>query len=222
LIAAAQNAGRKPRVVYASTATVYGINNKGPSREDVLPDPTTTYDLHKFFAEKQLKFASDNKILEGVSLRLANVYGPSPSKSASDDRGILNKIARFSLAGNNIQLYGDGNYLRDYIYIEDVVSAFLTAGVAKNVSGCSFNVATGRSVTIQYAFQMVVSQAKEVTGKDTIIEYVDWPENVDPIEFRNFVASTSNFKDIAGWSSTINIEDGISKMIKSFYNEIRV
>lgn len=222
LIAAAQKARRKPRVVYASTATVYGINNKGPLLENVLPDPATTYDLHKFFAERQLKFASENKILEGVSLRLANVYGPSPSKSASDDRGILNKIARFSLAGNNIQLYGDGNYLRDYIYIEDVVSAFLTAGVAKNVSGRSFNVATGRSVTIQDAFQMVVSQVKELTGNDTIIEYVDWPENVDPIEFRNFVASTSNFKEIAGWSSKINIEDGICKMIKSFYNEIRV
>jgi nucleoside-diphosphate-sugar epimerase len=216
LIAAAQKAGRKPRVVYASTATVYGINNKGPLREDVLPDPTTTYDLHKVFAEKQLKFASEKEIIEGVSLRLANVYGPSPSKSTSDDRGILNKITRFALAGKDIQLYGDGNYLRDYIYIGDVVSAFLTAGIAENVSGNSFNVATGRSVTVREAFHMVVDQVKKIAGKEVVIHTASWPENVDPIELRDFVACTSNFKELAGWSSTVTIENGINMMIKSF------
>jgi len=83
LVAAAQAAGHKRRVVFASTATVYGLTDSLPVAEDAEPKPVTIYDLHKLFAEKQLELATKQGILEGVSLRLANVYGPSSSTSSS-------------------------------------------------------------------------------------------------------------------------------------------
>jgi len=96
LMAAAQAESHVPRVIFASTATVYGSTNKLPVSEDNATIPITNYDLHKLFAEKQLELASKHGILDGVSLRLANVYGPSASASSDDDRGILNKVTKLA------------------------------------------------------------------------------------------------------------------------------
>jgi nucleoside-diphosphate-sugar epimerase len=216
LISAAKERQHKPRVVFASTATIYGLNNSLPISEEISPQPVTLYDLHKTFAEKELRFATQKNILEGVSLRLANVYGPSSSRSAADDRGILNKITRMALQGQAIQLYGEGNYVRDYVHIDDVVKAFLIVGAVENVQGHSFNVATGKGTTVKDAFHMVVDQVARVTGKKISIDNVAWPENADPIELRNFVAETAKFNNIGGWNSTIELEGGIRSMIAVF------
>ena len=97
--------------------------------ETKQPNPITTYDLHKFFAEQQLLVASSSNIIGAISLRLANVYGPSSTESLAQDRGILSKITRMSFELKNLQIYGNGEYLRDYIYIDDVVNAFLHAAL---------------------------------------------------------------------------------------------
>ena len=77
LAMAARQAKRRPRVVYASTATVYGLTGTLPVGEDVDPNPITTYDRHKWAAEKHLELASHDQVLDGISLRLSNVYGPT-------------------------------------------------------------------------------------------------------------------------------------------------
>ena len=159
LIAAAQAAGHKRRVVFASTATVYGLADDLPVAEDAEPKPITNYDLHKLFVEKQLELATKQGVLEGVSLRLANVYGPSSSTSSADDRGILNRITRLALQGADLQLYGDGAYLRDYVYIDDVVRAFMVAGLGEGVAGRLFNVASGKGIPVRKIFHLVTERA---------------------------------------------------------------
>lgn len=216
LVAAAQEAGCIPRVVFASTATVYGLTNNLPVSEDTQTDPITNYDLHKLFAENQLKLASNQGILQGVSFRLANVYGWSPSTSSADDRGILNKITRLALQGVGFSLYGDGNYIRDYIYIDDVVRAFMIGGVANGLGGRSFNVASGKGITVHDAFHLVAERVEKFTGKSVSIHNVPWPKNADPIELRSFVADTTSFYNAAGWQSNICLEDGIDLMISQF------
>ncbi|MCG3769444.1 MAG: GDP-6-deoxy-D-mannose reductase [Nitrosomonadaceae bacterium] len=216
LIAAAEARGRSLRVVFASTATVYGLTGNLPVAEDVEPKPITNYDLHKLFAEKQLELAAKQGILEGVSLRLANVYGPSSSASSADDRGILNRIARLALQGVNLQLYGGGDYLRDYIYIDDVVRAFMFAGVKEGVAGQSFNVATGKSITVREAFHLVADRAERVTGKRVQVGSTPWPDEADAIEFRNFVADITSIQNFAGWSPTISLCQGVDRLIECF------
>ena len=220
LVTAAQAVRHRLQVVFASTATVYGLTDSLPVSEELVPEPVTIYDLHKLFAEKQLELASKQKILAGVSLRLANVYGPSSSTSSAEDRGILNKIARLALQGTKLQLYGDGDYLRDYVYVEDVAQAFVAAGVRKEVVGRSFNVASGKGVTVKEAFDLVAKRVENVTGKRVHIENAPWPQDADPIEFRNFVADTTSFRNSAGWQPIINLNEGVDRMISFFANRL--
>lgn len=221
LVAAAQAARREPRVVFASTVTVYGLTDDLPVAEDAQPKPITNYDLHKLFAEKQLELASKQGILEGVSLRLANVYGPSSSSSSANDRGILNKITRMAIQGVNLRLYGDGNYLRDYVYIDDVVRAFMAAGIEKGVVGRTFNVASGKGTSVREAFHLIAERAESVTGKRVCIENAPWPEGADPIEFRNFAADITSFRNSAGWRPIISLNQGVDWMIEKFPSDIR-
>jgi nucleoside-diphosphate-sugar epimerase len=216
LVAAARDVGRKIRVVFASTATVYGLAESFPIVEDTPTAPTTIYDLHKLFAEKQLKLASDSGVLEFVSLRLANVYGVSSRTSSAADRGVLNKITMLALQGRELQLYGDGNYLRDYVYVDDVARAFMVAGVGRQLEGRAFNVASGNSVTVSTAFRVVAELVERFTGNQVRIKNVSWPEGVDPIELRNFVADISTFKKCSGWGPTVDLEEGVSRMINHF------
>lgn len=219
LIRAAQEKQVRPRVVFASTVTVYGVTENFPVTEDVSPAPVTNYDLHKRFAEDQLELASRQSILDGVSLRLANVYGPSPSLSSSDDRGILNRVTKLALQNADLKIYGDGSYLRDYVFIDDVVRAFLVGGVSGDVVGHRLNVASGKSVPIRDAFLQIVECAGKITGKKVTVEYVPWPEHADPIEFRSFVADVSRFRDLAGWSPSVTLDQGVSRMIEAFCSQ---
>jgi nucleoside-diphosphate-sugar epimerase len=214
LIKVAQERQCKPRVVFASTATVYGMTPQRPVAESVEPKPITIYDLHKLFAEQQLALATQQGLLESISLRLANVYGPSTSVSSSDDRGILNRVTAMALQGKDLMVYGDGNYLRDYVYIDDVVRAFMIAGFRKDVCAGVFNVSTGKSISVGDAFKMVAMRAASVTGSKVNIKHLPWPDSACEIEFRNYISDVSSISVELGWRSTTTLESGIDCMIK--------
>lgn len=213
LINAAQKQQRKPLVIFASTATVYGLTQKHPIDETFEPLPITTYDLHKFFAEQQLTFATQRGLLNCVSLRLANVYGPSKSLSSASDRGILNKVTASAFQGENLIVYGDGNYLRDYVYIDDVVRAFIFAGTKKITGSIILNVSTGKSISVSDAFKIVAERTFIATGNRVDIMYLPWPAGVSEIEFRNYISDNSNILLKLGWLPTIALETGIDCML---------
>jgi len=216
LIKTVQERQCKPRVVFASTATVYGMTSQLPVAETVEPKPITVYDLHKLFAEQQLALATQQGLLESVSLRLANVYGPSSSVSSADDRGILNRVTAMALQGEDLMVYGDGNYLRDYVYISDVVNAFLFAGVSPKLGGQSFNVASGVGTTVKQAFALAANQVEKITGQAIEISCVAWPVGTDSIEFREFRADIEKYTIATGWNPLINLKEGIPQIISEF------
>jgi len=221
LVAAAQASRHKRLVVFASTATVYGLTNDLPVSEDVVPKPVTNYDLHKLFAERQLELATTQGFLEGVSLRLANVYGPSSNNSSSDDRGVLNKITRMALQGDNLKVFGDGDYIRDYVYIDDVVRAFMVAGIEKKLVGKSFNVASGHGVTVQEVFRLVAERVEKLKETRVNVENTPWPDDPDPIEFRNFVADITSLQNLTDWHPMITLNEGVDRMVEYFSNKIK-
>ena len=216
LIKEAQARQCKPRVVFASTATVYGLTPQRPVAESVEPMPITVYDLHKMFAERQLTLATQQGVLDSVSLRLANVYGPSSSVSSADDRGILNKVTAVALRGRNLTVYGDGKYLRDYIYITDVINAFLLAGATPNLGEQTFNVASGTGTTVKQAFEMVATQAGISVGRHVETNCVEWPTGVASIEFREFTADIKKYTNATGWKPLISLREGIALLVTEF------
>ena len=207
-----------PRVVYASTATVYGMTDLFPVSEDRKPNPVTEYDLHKLFAEQYFYMANQNKIINVKLLRLANVYGPSVSESKSNDRGVLSKVTKQFFLGFDVQAYGGGDYLRDYVYIDDVIRAFISAGIM-NSSKCIFNVASGNGVLIGDVFRLISSHVERITGVSTEVISVDWPEGINMIETRNFIGSIEKLRVASGWVPKISLTDGVERLVEFYAKE---
>ena len=215
LIEACKILRKRPRVVFASTVTAYGFTDNLPVSEATAENPESFYDLHKFFVERQLVLATKLNICDGVSLRLANVYGPSSANSSANDRGILNKIIGLALAGDIVSLYGGGNYIRDYIYIDDVVDAFILASISSKSAGEVFNVGSGVGTSVRDAFNAVTQEVYRQTNKIIEMKDVPWPENSPKIDMRNFIASIEKARTCLGWSPKVSLQTGIATTVKS-------
>ena len=208
---------RTPRLVLASTVTVYGITLDSPVSETLTPVPISVYDTHKYLAEKVLLEGTTQDNAERVVLRLSNVYGPSIVESQSNERGILNRVTNMALLGQDLKLFGDGQYVRDYIFIDDVVNAFLIAGVAPGINGKVFNIGTGIGRTIQEAFEAVLANAKALSNSQASLFFEPWPKGTNSIELRNFIADTRLFEKFTGWKATVPFNSGIKRTIDHLY-----
>jgi UDP-glucose 4-epimerase len=204
-----------PKVIFASTATVYGMIDIQPVSEEVIPKPVSIYDLHKLYAEQYLTMANNQGLLSAKSLRLANVYGPSLSESHSEDRGILSRITKACMQGHTIDAYGGGNYLRDYIYIDDVVDAFLSSGIADSPYTV-LNVASGIGSTVKEVFEMIAGEVEKSTGISANIVDTSWPQNINIIETRDFIGSNKKLKSMLGWKVNVPLKIGIQRLVKHY------
>jgi nucleoside-diphosphate-sugar epimerase len=203
-------------VIFAGTATEFGLSDHMPVDETHPDHPITVYDLHKWMAENYLKYYTRTGVVQGVTLRLANVYGPG-TKSSSADRGVLTTMIRKALKGEALTVYGKGDYLRDYVYIDDVVRAFLYAAVnIERVSGQHFLIGSGEKNTIAGAFNLIADRVALRTGTRVPVVHVDIPESLSPIESRNFVADTKSFNQAVNWLAECSFVDGIDRTIESY------
>jgi nucleoside-diphosphate-sugar epimerase len=206
----------KLRVIFAGTVTEVGLPDYLPVDERHPDHPITVYDLHKWMAEKYLKYYARTGKAQGVTLRLANVYGPGP-KNSSADRGILTMMIRKALNGETLTIYDKGDCLRDYVYIDDVVSAFLCG--ATNIelaNGQHFVIGNGEKYTIAEAFNLVAERVALKTGIRAPVVHVDAPASLSPIETRNFVANIRRFNELTGWAPKYSLISGIDRTIESF------
>lgn len=215
LVYASKKLKLSPRVVYASTCTVYGMTDIHPVSEEEMPRPVSIYDLHKQCVEQHLTMASRQGFISAKSLRLANVYGPSLSESGSKDRDVLSKITKACMQGETINVYGGGEYLRDYIYIDDVVDAFLCACISDS-SDTVINVASGIGTTLKEVFQMIAGEVEKSTGISANIVDTSWPQNINIIETRNFIASNKKLKSMLGWKVNVPLKIGIQRLVKHY------
>ena len=217
LVHAAKDSKKTPRVVFASTVTLYGLTEILPVSEEAKPSPITTYDLHKLFIEQHLEMSTKNKIISATSLRLSNVYGPSLGRSSANDRGILNKVTELAINGKDITIYGEGNYIRDYIYIDDVVSAFIHTAIADHAVGKVLNVTSGVGHTIKDAFSLVSDYSAKLTGKKVKINHIEWPKGISMIERRSFIGNASELKRATKWQPNVSFEEGVDIIVEEFW-----
>lgn len=160
VLEASRKAGVK-RVLYAASSAAYGDDPTLPKTEAMLPAPLSPYAVQKLAGEHYLASYARVFELETVALRYFNVFGPRQDPS-SQYSGVLARFISLMLAGETPTIFGDGSTSRDFVYIDNVVSANLLAAKAPavNVSGKVFNVATGRRTTLLEAYEEV----KRITG----------------------------------------------------------
>lgn len=205
-----------PIIIFSGTSTQCGMPEKLPVDENVPDWPITTYDFHKLQAENWLKFYTRQGWVEGVSFRLTNVYGPGP-KSSSSDRGILNLMIKKALNGEDLTVYGTGEYIRDYIYIDDVVSAFLIAPSKIDAMKVKhFLLGSGKGIAIQEAALLVGEIVSKKKGGKVVIANIESPPGLLRIEYRNFISDISSLQQNEIIKSPITLKQGINRTINFF------
>lgn len=206
----------QPVILFSGTVTEAGIPVRWPVDETHPDRPTNVYDLHKWMAEGYLKCYIDQGLVRGAVLRLANVYGPGP-KSSSGDRGVLNMMIRKALKGETLTVYGKGDYLRDYVHVQDVVRAFLMAGAnIQSVNGQHFVIGSGQGHTLAEAFNLVADRVAFKTEQRVSVVHIEPPMPQASIESRNFVADSQRFTKATGWQARWSLIQGIDSTIEAF------
>lgn len=207
---------KKTFLIIAGTATQIGYTSKEDEVDENFADnPITFYDISKSMAERYLLQSIYEGWIDGCAMRICNVYG-GIKEGQKKDRGVIDKIFQDALNGKNINFYGSGECIRDYIYIEDVVSAFYYAWLNRGfVNGKYFYLGTGIGVSLKDAFTLVAKIAQDITGVSVDVSSVDPPNNISKIEFRSFVANNKKLIQATNWKPKFDLESGIKHSYKT-------
>jgi UDP-glucose 4-epimerase len=165
VLEAARAAGAR-RVILASTAATYGDPDELPTPETAAVAPLSPYGTSKAAAEWYLAQYSRLHGLSTLALRMANVYGPR--QDSHGEAGVVSIFAGAAAAGRDVSVYGDGRQTRDYVFVGDVVRAWVAAAEA-DVTG-AINISTGTQVSVLelvaelgLAYQLVPGRRGEIT-----------------------------------------------------------
>jgi UDP-glucose 4-epimerase len=154
------------RVVFISSGAIYGEQAQQPVREDATPNPRSPYAVSKLSAEYYIRTIGQLWGIDTVCLRVFNAYGPGqhlPPVHAP----VIPNFLRQSAAGGTLVINGDGTQSRDYVYIDDVVSAMRSAATAPDVNQLIINVGSGQDTSIRELVRMV----QDVTGGQPEVVY---------------------------------------------------
>lgn len=147
------------RLVFPSTAAIYGLTNGPKVEEKVSPSPNNLYGCHKLAAEMLIRGYAQNYGLKPTILRIFNVYG-----DLDKEQGVISIFIRKTLAGEPVVVKG-GNQLRDFIFVGDVVEAFVKSLNKNESCGETINVGSGVGVAIKEIAEMVQSGFPKVEIK---------------------------------------------------------
>ena len=142
------------RIVYASSSSVYGESERLPTPEDAPPQPLSPYGVTKLAAEQLCKLYHAEQGVDAVALRFFSVYGPRQRPDMA-----FRRFCEAAVAGDPIEIYGDGRQTRDFTFVGDVVAAALSAGVAEGVGGRAYNVGGGSRVSLAATLELLAAIA---------------------------------------------------------------
>ena len=209
MLNACERAGHRPAFVYSGTATELGLTTSVPIAADRADQPITVYDANKLASEQHVGAYTDGGVVQGVTLRIANVFGPGAVKSAPD-RGVTNKLVARALAGHDLTYYGDGLLVRDYVYVDDLLDAFFRAPVvASEATSRSYVVAGGKGYTFRETFEMIADVAAELGSRRVGVTSAPWPDGTHPIDRRSFLANVEPLARWMGWRPTTSLLNGL-------------
>lgn len=208
----------KPTIIFTSTVTVFGLTSNIPTDETYPENPVTIYDLHKLTAEKLLQYFNNLGVFKTICLRLSNVYGPGAIRQSSD-RGILNQSIKKAVQGYDLIAYKNGNFTRDFIFVDDVARAILIACEnGKKFTGKTYIISTGKGTKLIDLLKMIKNEILAQLNQKTEITIIPQPENLLPIDQRNFVGSFQKFYTDFQWKPQVEILEGIRKTVH-FYSK---
>ncbi len=143
------------RVILASSGAIYGEQAEQPLREDMRPNPRSPYAVSKLAAEYYVRTIGELWGIETVCLRIFNAYGPGQHLPPSHPP-VVPYFLRQALRNGTLVVHGDGSQTRDYVYVDDVISAMIAAATAPGVNGLVINVGSGVETSVRELVEMVL------------------------------------------------------------------
>ncbi|MFM9900644.1 MAG: SDR family NAD(P)-dependent oxidoreductase [Polaromonas sp.] len=193
-----------PRMVYASSAAVYGIPASLPLSEDAAAKPLSPYGLEKFINDQYAELFRTLYGVSSVGMRYFNVYGPRQDP-ASPYAGVISKFANGLQTGTPLRVFGDGSQTRDFVYVGDVAQANVRAleGVVHGV----LNVGTGRTVSL---LQLIDTMAQAF---DAAPEVRHEPAATGDIP--HSATTTTRLAQALAWQPATSLLDGLGALAQA-------
>jgi len=195
-------------VVQTSTRQVYGRPQYLPVDELHPTRPVDVNGVDKLACEQLHRVYADAHDMRTTSLRLTNVYGPRQHLHR-DGLGFLPVFVRRALAGEHIELFGEGSQLRDCLHVDDVVDAMLLAAVQPASVGEVFNLGHPEALSLAEIARLTVESA----GTGAQIKCAPWPDGLERIDIGSFQGDFTKATTVLGWSPRISFADGIASTI---------
>ncbi len=193
------------KVVYASTSSLYNGNDP-PFTEDMPVFPTDFYTEGRYWMERLAKVYYELHGVESVGLRLFSVYGPN-ERPKSSFANVASQMVWAALEGRSFVIYGDGKQTRDFIYVTDVVRAFLLAW--EGGEDCEvYNVGTGKETSFNELAELI-----RRLGLDLRLEYRENP--IKNYVYRTLADTRKAERDL-GFKYEVELEEGLRKVIRAY------
>lgn len=195
------------RVVYASTRQIYGAPRYLPVDEKHPIQPVDFNGVHKYAASMYHQMLSRTGQIDGVVLRLTNVYGPRMALNVPC-QGFLSTFLRRLILKQPLAVYGDGRQLRDPMYVDDAVEAFLRAGLADPLPARAYNVGGPQALSLRE----IAETAAHVAGG---VEIVDrpFPAEIKSIDIGSFTSDSTLIAHDLGWRAVVSFEEGLARTL---------
>ncbi|MNC25759.1 UDP-glucose 4-epimerase [compost metagenome] len=186
------------KIIYASSAAVYGTPQYLPVNEQHSVIPTSFYGISKYVPESYIKIYSNLYGLDYTVLRYANVYGPRQDHLG--EGGVISIFINNVLENNTLNIYGDGLQTRDFVFVKDVVSANVAALLAG--SGEVMNIGTNHQVSLNE----LVNVISAVTHQTIECKYLD-PK---PGDIKDSCLDNNKTTSVLGWIPEFTLEKGLA------------
>lgn len=212
LLEACRHHNRHAKVVYASTRQIYGKPKFLPVTEQHLVQPTDVNGINKAAGEYYHLVYNNVFGVRATALRLTNIYGPR-QLIKHNRQGFIGWFIRLALEDKEIAVFGDGSQIRDFVYVDDAVDAFLRAGACDGCNGEAFNVGGDDHISHRELVKLLIDVAG--SGRYT---FVDWPAEKKAIDIGSFYADSTRFKQTTGWAPTVPLREGFARTL-AFYRQ---
>jgi len=198
LLEASRDSVSLRRLVYASSSSIYGNAERYPVREIDLPRPFSPYGVTKLAAEHLCGLYAASFNVPTVSLRYFTVYGPGQRPDMA-----FTRFAKAAVRGDEISIFGSGEQVRDFTYVDDVVEANVLAATREVPPGTVLNVAGGSHASINEVVQVF----EDLVGETLAVKHGDAVAG----DVRRTGGDTAAVRKLLGWQPTVNLREGIAK-----------
>lgn len=200
------------RVVYAGTRQVYGVPEYLPVDERHPVNPVDFNGVHKYAAMQYHLMLYRMGRLDAVVLRLTNVYGPRMALDVPC-QGFLSTYLRKALSGQALEIFGDGSQLRDPLYVDDAVEAFLTAGGAANLPSRSYNVGGPEALSMSE----IAASLSAVAGLPVAARR-EFPADRKAIDIGSYHTDSTRIGEELGWRGATRFAAGVEQTL-TYYRQ---